>query len=166
MLGVRGSSQKRKCQTWLYSSFVPTTVTFFSPACDVEPSCLLRSSTTYSFSVAPFLLIFPFLQHWPHNLNLLFLYSSFHSRICLLKAPTHLPTHRSQRTSFHFLCFLPWVYSQHVWTQHIQIYAHKCLYKQLVNELGTLFKISLWRRVYPGLPVSCAKYAPHRQSLN
>lgn len=75
-----GISQMKDCEMWWHSSFVPTIVSF-SPACHVEPFCLLFSPILYSFSVAPFFLLFHFLQCWPHNLNILLLYSSFHCHI-------------------------------------------------------------------------------------
>lgn len=71
-----GSSQKKACAMWRHSSFVLTIVSFL-PACDVEPSCLLCSPTFYSFSVAPFFLLFHFLKCWPHNLSLLFYITVF-----------------------------------------------------------------------------------------
>lgn len=96
----RGSSQKKECEMWWHFSFVPTIVSFFSPVCDVEPSCLLCSPTFYSFSVAPFFLIFHFLQCWPHNLNLSFLHSSFHRHISVSwkRTHTHMHAHTLPRT--------------------------------------------------------------------
>lgn len=121
---------------WWHSYLVPTIVSFFSPACDVEPFCLLCSPTFYSSSVAPFFLIFHFLQCWPHNLNILFLYSSFH---CCISAswehapPTHAHTSISPRMLFRFLSLLPFYYIHYIWIARIHIYVHKCINLQLVN---------------------------------
>ena len=147
--GWGGSSEKKDCEMWWHSSFVPTIVSSFSPACDVEPFCLLCSPTFYSFSVDPFFLILHYLQCWPHNLSLLFLHSSFHRHISASWKHTHTPTHAHTRISprmlFHFLSLLPSVYIHYIWIECIDIYVYKWLYMQLVNAGSRTMNISFFK---------------------
>lgn len=149
----RGSSQEKEREMWWYFSFVPTIVSFFSPACDVEPSCLLCSPTFYSFSVAPFFLIFHFLQCWPHNLNLSFLHSSFHCHISVSWKHTHTRMHTHSHAPispgmlFDFLTLLPWVCIHHIWIECILISVYKWLYMQLVNAGSGTMNVSFFKYV-------------------